>query len=95
MGAFCIVPVTPALREDGGFGHRRERLGVQALVVTLAIETLAEAILPGAARVDGQRLSILAGRPGLRPGDELRPVVTAEVLQLAVPGEQAFQYRLD
>lgn len=71
----------PAIRRD-----RNARLcdpdeppPVQALVPELAMEALAKAILPGAARIDAERLGALLAQPrSERPSNELRRIVALE-----------------
>ena len=75
-----VVLLPIVFDNDPGFGECPQLLTVQALVAEATVETLHEAILPRAARVNVDRLHLVVSQPlldGLR--DELRPVVGAQV----------------
>jgi hypothetical protein len=56
MGPEGIVLPTPALDDDLGFPERVEDLAVQQLVPKLSVEGFHVSVLPGAARLDEERL---------------------------------------
>src|SRR5262249_20895131 len=75
-----VVLPPPLLRQHLRLQHAAELLGVEQLVPHLAVERLRVPVLPGRARFDVQRLQARTRHPrtdGL--GDELRPVVRADV----------------
>ena len=58
MGSDAVVVVTPVGDEHLGFEQRGEAFAVQELVSELAVKRLDVAVLPGAARLDEQRLEL-------------------------------------
>src|SRR3954468_10057738 len=74
--------------------QRLEHLSVQQLVPQPAVERLAVGVLPRAPRGDVQRLRPTTGQPAThRLGDELRPVVAADVIGHAPHLEEVLQRR--
>jgi hypothetical protein len=63
MRANLVVVAPPGLDHDLGLGARQEPFEAQALVAELAVEALADAVLPGLAGVDQRRLDTLIGHP--------------------------------
>ncbi len=63
MRTMNVVMPSPLLDQDRGFFQRIEDLRVQQLVSELAIERLAVAVLPRAARLDEQRVDLQPFEP--------------------------------
>ena len=79
MRTNLVVVKTPGFDDGLGFGSGAEPLHAQALVAELAVEALADAILPGLAGVDQRGLDALVGDPFQQgTGYELRPVAHCE-----------------
>ncbi len=67
---------------------------IEALVAHRATHALFLAVLPGAARVDGERVNLSSGESRLNSqGDKLSAVITAEVLRRAVTRNQRAEHR--
>ena len=80
MGPEVVVREAPLLAEYLRLEQRLEALTVEALVPELALKRLDGAILPGAARLDEERLQGHALEPVRhRLGGELGAVVRADV----------------
>ena len=76
-----VVLQSPSVGQVLGLGQTRELLQVGQLVSQPAVERLGVAVLPRRARLDVERLYARQAQPPAdRPGDELRPVVAADVL---------------
>jgi hypothetical protein len=76
----------PPLDQHLRLRQRVEDLAVQEFVPQLAVEARHVAVLPRAARLDVQRPNPRPPQPVPdRPGDELRPVVAAQVPRRAPP----------
>ena len=76
MRSHLVVVPTPAFDQNPSLGPGAEPLHVQAFVAELAIEALADAILPRLARIDQRRSDLLLADPlHQRLRDELRAVV--------------------
>src|SRR5580658_5155170 len=89
MRADRIVVASPALDDDLGFTQRVEDLAVEQLIAQASIKAFDEAILPRAAGGDVCRLCADRGDPlPHRGGEELRPVIGANVFRRAAPDEQ-------
>src|SRR5262245_26303673 len=81
-----VVVPPPLLRQHLRLQHAVELLGVEQFVSHLAVERLRVAVLPRRPRVDVQRLQAGARHPHPdRLGDELRPVVAADVRRRPTP----------
>lgn len=92
MRANRVVVAAPGFDHDLGLGAREKPFEAQALVAELTVEALADAILPGLAGVDQRRLDALLGDPlQQRTGDELRPIVGAQIERRAALADQARQ----
>jgi hypothetical protein len=79
----------PALDHDLGLAQAVEDLAVEQLVAQARVEALDEAVLPRAARGDVGGPGTHGRDPSLdRLGDELRPVIGADVLGHAAQDEQ-------
>jgi len=80
-----IVVPPPLLDQHLGLVERRELLTCQQLVAELGVEALAVAVLPRAARLDEERLDADPAKPLAHvAGNELRPIVRANVLRRPV-----------
>lgn len=91
MGPFLVVVTAIVLDEDASFGHAEHEFPVEAFVTQRAIEALDMAILLRAARIDVEALDPALGQPLLQDsGNELRSIVTADVLGQAAFGGQPF-----
>jgi hypothetical protein len=79
----------PAFDHDPCFGKRVENFAVEQLVTQARVETLDEAVFPGAARRDVGGLRADGGDPFLHGlGDELGAIVRTDVLRNAAQDEQ-------
>src|SRR5262245_51104566 len=75
-----VVVASPTLDDDLGLAQSVENLAVEQLIAKAGIEALDVAVLPGAAPLDAGGLGTDTRDPVLhRLGDELRPVVGADV----------------
>jgi hypothetical protein len=75
-----VVLAAVVLDDHSGFGQSPKLLAVEALVPEASMEALDEAVLPGAARLDVDRLDRVGRQPALDLlGDKLRTVVAAQV----------------
>src|SRR5260221_9485072 len=93
MRSLLIILAPEALDLDAGLGDRGERLHIQALVTQRAVEALAEAVLPGAARIDVERCRLVKSEPALNlMGHELRAIVATQIGRRAVGGEEPVQH---
>lgn len=61
MRPVMVVIAAEVLNDNPGFGQRPELLPVEALVTEAAMEALDEPILPGAGRLDVDRLDQVLG----------------------------------
>ena len=88
-----VIFQSPGVGQVPGLGKVHELFSVGQLVSQPAVERLGVAVLPGRARLDVQRLHarLLQPTPD-RLGDELRPVVAANVLRNATGAEQVHQH---
>jgi hypothetical protein len=85
MRTRVIVVMPVVFHHDTGFAQGPDLLPVEAFVPEPAVEAFHEPVLPGASRIDIDRLDLVLGQP--TPdfvGDELRAVVAAQVLRCAV-----------
>ena len=89
MRAHAVVVLAPPLDQHACLRHRVEDLAVQQLVAQLAVQALHVAVLPGAARLDVERLhpDLAEPLPHRRRG-EFAPVVAAHVVRHAARGHQ-------
>ena len=88
-----VVLQSPGVGQVPGLGKVRELFSVGQLVSQAAVERFGVAVLPGRAWLDVQRLHARMGQPPPnRLGDELRPVVAADVLRHATDAEQLRQH---
>jgi hypothetical protein len=86
-----VVAMSEVFDNDTGFGQGPELLAVQALVPEPAMEALHEPVLPRTGRLDVNGLDLVLRQPPLHfLGNELRPVVAAQVLRrsLTLPPAQ-------
>jgi len=87
-----VVLLSPALDDHFGLSPAPEPVEGEAFVAELAVEALVGAVLPGFAGGDVGGLDALIGEPGQDgPGDELGPVVGADVLRGAVQADETRQ----
>src|SRR5512137_955349 len=87
-----IVFQAPPFNEHLSLFQGIEDLTVEPLIPQLAVETLNEAILPGASRLDIQGLNPDAAQPvSNRFGRKLRAVVRTDVLRNAMPDKKSCQ----
>ncbi len=76
-----VVVVLPSRRDRPGVNKAIEDLEGEALVTEASVEALGEDVLPGATGLDVERRDTDAIEPGSKlVGDELGPVVAADVL---------------
>ncbi len=89
MRALSIEVLVPALDQHSCLGHHVEDLAVEQLVTQLAVQAFYVAVLPGAARLDVERLhaDFVRSLP-YRLCGEFAPVVAAHVIRHAAPGHQ-------
>ncbi len=84
-----VVVILPGCRDRPGVAEAVEDLQSQALVTESTVEALGEAVLPGATGLDAERRDADAIEPRSKlVGNELRPVVAADVLGHATRGEE-------
>ena len=96
MWTNLVVVAAPGFHDGLGLGAREEPLHAQALVAELAVEALADAILPRLARVDQRGLDALVDDPlRQRAGDELGAVVGAQVARRTTFADEPRQHLFD
>jgi hypothetical protein len=91
VGPFLVVVATIILGQDTGLSDAEHEFPVEALVAQAAVEAFDVPVLPGAARFDIERLHATPGQPVAQDaGDELRAIVTTDMLGHATLGHQPF-----
>ena len=92
MQSFLVEVAAIVLNRPARIGQAVEQFQVQAFVPQAAVEALIDAILPRLAWFNIRRLDLLFRQPVLdRRGNELRAVVTAEILRKAMEEKQKLQ----
>src|SRR5262245_20791062 len=92
VGPDRVVVASPTLDDDLGLAQSVENLAVEQLIAKAGIEALDVAVLPAAAPLEVGGLGTDSRDPFLhRLGDELRPVVGADVSGNAAQDEQVGQ----
>ena len=85
MRSDIVVILAPVGEDDAGFAEGVEQFSVEALGAEARVEGLSVTVLPGAARVDVERLDLVVSEPVLDGlGDKLRAVVGSDVLRCSV-----------
>lgn len=85
VGSLMVVEGAPSLDEHSGLSNIAEPFAVQAIIAQLAIEAFHKSFLPRTAGCDEGRTNVLISKPAHhRRGGELRTVVNADILRLAV-----------
>lgn len=93
MRSFLIILDSPRLDQHFGFEQAAEDFPVEQLVAQLVVKALNVAVFPRAARRDIERLDRFLLEPVLDGvGDELRPIVAANMLRAAIPDHCRFHH---
>lgn len=80
MRSFSIIKASIVFNDDAGFGNGKEDFLIEALVSKAAMETFNKSVLPGAARLNIQRLDVSGMTPILNNmGDKFRAIVRANI----------------
>ena len=88
-----VVLPPPAIGQALGLSHRGEQLGVQKLIPKPAVERLCKAVLPRGPWLDVGRGGTAVLAPALEGmGDELRPVVAADVRRSRVEAGELLKH---
>lgn len=89
-----VVLPAPTIGQALGLSHRGEQLGIKELIPEPSVERFGKAVLPGGSWLDVGRNVDAALAPTLeRVGDELRPVVTADIGRCRVEAGELLKHR--
>ena|GEM_PF-4311229 len=96
MGSTFVVPTTPLLDNDPGFGQASKDFSVQTLLAKCAVETFITAVLPGLARFDIGQLYLLSCQLLLQClGEQFAAVIAADGTRATVACNQLALQRFD
>lgn len=93
VGVSRVVGVQPPVRLELPLGQRVKPLRVEEFAANTVVERLDERILRRFTGLDEEQLDVMLFRPELHQlGRELRPVVDAQVLRIAVDRGNTVQH---